>query len=88
MLPALPFESTYAALPERFFARLSPTPVREPRLLHLNVELARSLGLDPDSLSSKDGVALLAGNAVPPRMAALRSGSGTPWGGAPPMSGL
>ncbi len=59
------FEATYARLPERFFARLSPTPVRAPRLLRLNEALARRLGFDRGALSSPDGVALLAGNAVP-----------------------
>jgi len=63
--PALPFESTYAHLPERFFARLSPTRVRAPRLHRLNDDLARLLGLDADELRSDEGVALLAGNAVP-----------------------
>ena len=46
------FDNTYARLPERFYARLDPTPVAAPRLIKLNVELARSLGLDPDALAS------------------------------------
>ncbi|MEM9173952.1 MAG: YdiU family protein [Myxococcota bacterium] len=59
------FESTYAALPERFHARIAPTPVAAPRLLRLNTALAAALGLDPDWLASPEGVAMLAGNAVP-----------------------
>jgi hypothetical protein len=35
------FENTYARLPERFHARLNPTPVAAPRLIKLNTELAR-----------------------------------------------
>jgi uncharacterized protein YdiU (UPF0061 family) len=62
MLPA--FENTYARLPNRFFARLAPTPVSAPRLVKLNRPLALELGLDPDELSSPQGVAMLAGNAV------------------------
>jgi uncharacterized protein YdiU (UPF0061 family) len=58
------FENTYARLPERFYARLAPTPVTAPRLVKLNVELARSLGLDPDALASAQGVETLAGNRV------------------------
>jgi uncharacterized protein YdiU (UPF0061 family) len=58
------FENTYARLPERFYARLDPTPVAAPRLVKVNVELARSLGLDPDALASKRGVEILAGNRV------------------------
>ncbi|MBX9946267.1 MAG: YdiU family protein [Reyranella sp.] len=60
----LPFDNSYARLPERFYARLPPTPVAAPRLLKLNVALARQLGLDPDVLASPDGVEVLAGNRV------------------------
>jgi serine/tyrosine/threonine adenylyltransferase len=60
-----PFDNSYARLPERFFARLRPTPVAAPRLVRLNRRLAQKLGLDPDRLSSPEGVAILAGNAVP-----------------------
>jgi len=58
------FENTYARLPERFYARVDPTPVAAPRLVRVNVELARSLGLDPDALASAQGVEILAGNRV------------------------
>ena len=59
------FDNSYARLPDRFFARLAPTPVSAPRLVKLNVALARELGLDPQSLASPEGVAMLAGNSVP-----------------------
>jgi uncharacterized protein YdiU (UPF0061 family) len=58
------FENTYARLPERFYARLDPTPVAAPRLIKVNVGLAEVLGLDPDALASERGVAILAGNCV------------------------
>ena len=58
------FENTYARLPEHFYARLNPTPVAAPRLVKVNVELARNLGLDPDALASAQGVEILAGNRV------------------------
>ncbi|NYF80329.1 protein adenylyltransferase SelO [Granulicella arctica] len=58
------FENTYARLPERFYSRLNPTPVADPRLVKINVELARSLGLDPEALASSHGVEILAGNLV------------------------
>jgi uncharacterized protein YdiU (UPF0061 family) len=58
------FDNTYARLPERFYARVAPTPVAAPRLVKLNVELARSLGLDADALASVRGVEILAGNRV------------------------
>ena len=39
------FENTYARLPEHFYARVDPTPVATPRLIRLNGELARKLGM-------------------------------------------
>jgi len=65
------FDNSYAKLPERFFARLPPTPVAAPRLVKLNESLARDLDLDPAALSSDEGVALLAGNRVPGTAAPL-----------------
>jgi uncharacterized protein YdiU (UPF0061 family) len=61
-----PFDNSYARLPKRFFARLPPTPVAAPRLIRLNETLVRHLGLDPDKLASPEGVAVLAGNRMPP----------------------
>lgn len=60
----LALESTYAKLPERFYARMAPTPVAQPRLIALNDALAGDLELDPALLSSEEGVQLLAGNRV------------------------
>jgi len=59
------FDNSYARLPDRFYARLAPTPVPAPRLLALNEGLARDLGLDPAALAAPEGVAVLAGNALP-----------------------
>ncbi|QFU08279.1 hypothetical protein PARPLA_02877 [Rhodobacteraceae bacterium THAF1] len=61
----IPFDNSYAALPPRFFAAQSPTPVAAPRLLALNDGLARDLGLDPNALRTGEGLAMFAGNAVP-----------------------
>ena len=61
----LPFDNTYARLPERFYARVGPTPVAAPGLVRLNEGLAEQLGLDPQWLASPDGVGFLAGNGVP-----------------------
>ncbi len=62
---ALPFDNSYARMPGRFFVKLSPTPVKEPRLIRLNEALAGNLGLDIDFLKSPQGVAMLGGNFVP-----------------------
>jgi serine/tyrosine/threonine adenylyltransferase len=59
------FDNSYARLPERFFARLKPTPVAAPRLVRLNTKLALELGFDPDRLATPEGVEMLAGNLVP-----------------------
>jgi serine/tyrosine/threonine adenylyltransferase len=61
----VPFDNSYARLPDRFYAKLAPTPVARPRLIRLNGALARDLGLDADWLASDDGVAMLAGNRMP-----------------------
>ncbi|MFZ1968052.1 MAG: YdiU family protein, partial [Bradyrhizobium sp.] len=60
-----PFQNTYAALPDGFFARVAPTPVASPRLIKLNRPLAVRLGLDPDRLDSPEGTEILAGVRIP-----------------------
>jgi uncharacterized protein YdiU (UPF0061 family) len=59
------FEHRYASLPGRFYARVKPSAVRAPAALAINATLANELGLDPVALASPEGVAILAGNAVP-----------------------
>ena len=61
------FDNSYARLPDRFFARLRPTPVAAPRLVRLNKKLAWQLELDPGKLAAPEGVEILAGNRVPKR---------------------
>ncbi len=62
---SLPFENSYASLPERFFARQTPNPVRAPALIRLNQQLCDLLGLDADTLATQDGADIFAGNTVP-----------------------
>ena len=61
---AIPFDNSYARLPEQFFTELDPTPVADPALIRVNIVLARELGIDPDWLASDEGVQVIAGNAV------------------------
>lgn len=61
----IPFDNTYARLPERFYVRRDPIPVATPELVRVNADLARLLGIDPDGLASPEGVEVLAGNRVP-----------------------
>ena len=65
------FDNSYAALPARFYMRVNPAPVPDPKLVKLNRKLARHLGLDPDHLASLLGVGILAGNRVPEGSAPL-----------------
>jgi len=58
------FDNSYARLPAPLFSRLAPAPVRQPRLVVLNDDLAAALGLDPAALGKTPEV--LAGNALPP----------------------
>ncbi len=59
----IPFDNSYARLPEGFFAKHSPTPVHAPSLIAFNEDLAAALKIsefdDPDLAN------LLGGNAVP-----------------------
>lgn len=59
------FDNSYARLPERFYARLAPTPVRSPRLLKFNHALATDLGLPAEHWTGEIGTATAAGNHVP-----------------------
>jgi uncharacterized protein YdiU (UPF0061 family) len=59
------FDNSYARLPDRFFAGVSPTAVAEPKLVRVNRELALELGIDPDWLAGPQGLAMLSGNALP-----------------------
>ena len=59
------FDNSYARLPQRFYARLTPTPVRSPRLVKLNYPLAEELGLEATRLENAVGAAVFSGNLVP-----------------------
>ncbi|MGB7739351.1 MAG: YdiU family protein [Steroidobacteraceae bacterium] len=59
------FSHTYAALPERFYARVPPTAVAAPALVAFNDGLASELGVDRSRLSDAQLAAICAGNHVP-----------------------
>ena len=59
------WDHSYARLPELFFVRTHPVPVREPRLVMLNHALADSLGLDATILARPDAHGIFAGNQIP-----------------------
>ncbi len=57
--------SSYAGLPERFFARVNPVPVAKPRLLRFNHALGMELGLDIGRLDAAALAGVLSGNVIP-----------------------
>jgi uncharacterized protein YdiU (UPF0061 family) len=61
----IPFDNSYARMPDRFFTRQDPVPVSRPRSIAVNRPLARQLGIDPDWLASGEGIQVVAGNVVP-----------------------
>ncbi len=84
----IPFDNSYARLPQRFYVKQPPAPVSDPHLIVLNVPLARELGLDPDWLQSPDGLAMLAGNRLPENAASLAQAyAGHQFGGFVPQLG-
>ena len=60
--PSFNFDNTYVRLPERFHSRTELTGVAAPRLIKVNVELARILGLDIDSLTTPEAIGIFAGS--------------------------
>ncbi|BFH14296.1 YdiU family protein [Paenibacillus melissococcoides] len=65
------FDNSYARLPQLFFTRQTPSPVRSPKLIIWNEKLAASLGLNVQELNSDDGAAVFAGNRIPEGAAPL-----------------
>ncbi len=59
------FENSYTQLPEDFYVRLNPVPVRMPKLVVFNTALAQFLGLNPDALKGDEGAAVFSGNRIP-----------------------
>jgi uncharacterized protein YdiU (UPF0061 family) len=57
------WDHSYSRLPELFFVRTRPVPVRAPQLVLLNQPLARALGLDPEAL--EQAAEVFAGNTLP-----------------------
>ena len=63
-MSVIPFDNSYARLPERFYSRTRPTPVRSPRLIRLNEPLAMELGIDVDALDAVTAAEIFSGNRV------------------------
>jgi uncharacterized protein YdiU (UPF0061 family) len=63
-LMRLGLQHTYSALPTRFYARVAPAPVKDPRLVAFNSRLAYELDFDPAVLE-REGAAWFSGNQTP-----------------------
>jgi uncharacterized protein YdiU (UPF0061 family) len=88
MTLTVPFDNSYARLPDRFFARVAPTKVREPRIIKVNHALAVWLGLDPEQLDSAEGAQILSGNVIPGGAASIALAyAGHQFGGFVPQLG-
>jgi len=59
------FDNSYARLPELFYARVNPEPVRSPKIAVFNRELAATLGLNEEALNTPEGAAIFSGNVIP-----------------------
>ncbi|MFA6600587.1 MAG: YdiU family protein [Candidatus Omnitrophota bacterium] len=60
------FETSYARLPERFYERIHPVPVKAPRLVQWNDACAKELGIDSEDLSLEERAFIFSGNVLLP----------------------
>jgi serine/tyrosine/threonine adenylyltransferase len=56
--------SSYSRLPERFFARVNPTPVARPRLLRFNQALSAEIGLYDGAVEAEELAGVFSGNVI------------------------
>ncbi|NOD63081.1 MULTISPECIES: YdiU family protein [unclassified Ruegeria] len=63
MTLTIPFDNTYARLPDAFFARQAPVPVRSPQMIAFNEDLAKLLQITPGDV--QDMAQAFAGNRLP-----------------------
>ncbi len=59
------FNNTYSKLPNDFYKKVLPQPVKEPKLIEINQELAKYLGIDLTNLTNEDCKLIFSGNKVP-----------------------
>ncbi len=59
------FNNTYTNLPESMISRLSPTPVKAPKVVLFNDSLSKSLDLDFSKVDEKELASLFSGNKLP-----------------------
>ncbi len=80
----IPFDNSYARLPDRFYVAQPPVPVAAPAIIAVNEGLAQALGIDPAMLTAD----ILAGNEVPKGASPLAAAyAGHQFGGFVPQLG-
>jgi uncharacterized protein YdiU (UPF0061 family) len=82
------FDNSFVRELDGLYEPWQAAPVPAPRLLVLNEQLAAELGVVPDALSAPEGVAVLAGNALPDGASPVAQAySGHQFGGFSPRLG-
>lgn len=66
----IPFDNTYAALPNAFYTRLNPTPVKDPKLIAFNDDLSIMTCLDVRA-DDPEAASIFSGNTIPDGAAPL-----------------
>jgi uncharacterized protein YdiU (UPF0061 family) len=59
------FDNTYSKLPKSFLENIKPVPVKDPKLIILNKNLADQLNLDFSKFSDTDLAQMFSGNSLP-----------------------
>ena len=65
------FDNSFVQLPQSLYERTAPDTVPAPALIQLNEDLCKELAVDATWLASDEGIAMLAGNALPPSADAI-----------------
>ena len=60
------FNNSFVQLGEKFYAKLNPTPVEQPKIVKLNEELSNKLGIDLEMLELDDWASIFSGNRILP----------------------
>ncbi|MFT6114248.1 MAG: hypothetical protein ACI9MS_001976 [Glaciecola sp.] len=62
-LSQIPFDNSYARLPEHFYHKVKPTPLPDGQLISSNIGLAQQIGLDPCSINPQQLADLMTGQS-------------------------
>ncbi len=57
--------NSYAKLPEGFYQKIKPEPVKNPKLIHFNKNLSQELNIDPKIINEKNCKLIFSGNIIP-----------------------